>query len=30
MYFIKGSDFMAEFNKKDFGERLKKFRKDKG
>ena len=28
--FIKGCDFMAEFNKKDFGEKLRKFRKEKG
>ncbi len=30
MYFVKGSVYMAEFNKTDFGERLKKYRKDKG
>ena len=28
--FIKGSDNMAEFNRKEFAERLKKFRKEKG
>ena len=28
--FIKGCDLMAEFNKKEFGEKLKRFRKDKG
>lgn len=28
--FIKGSDKMAEFNRKEFAERLKKFRKEKG
>lgn len=30
MYFVKGSGFMAEFNKRDFGERLRNFRKNKG
>ena len=30
IYFVKGSDLMAEFNKREFGERLRKFRKQKG